>query len=66
MAPPTFPKAALHHARGHNKWVSDESDTLDTTESFDFGDTPAFMALTPTRVTTQPFPYRTVLIGAGL
>ena len=47
MAPPTFPKAALHHARGHNKWVSDESDTLDTTESFDFGDTPAFMALTP-------------------
>ena len=47
MAPPTFPKAALHHARGHNKWVSDESDTLDTTESFDFGDTPGFMALTP-------------------
>ena len=47
MAPPILPKAALHHARGHNKWVSDESDTLDTTESFDFGDTPAFMALTP-------------------
>ena len=46
MALPTLPKAALHHARGHKTWGSDEDDALDSSESFDFVDTTAFVAST--------------------